>query len=392
MVGRGALIAVFVAAVLLPVASASGAAQQVKLAVLPLPRTALGPAGRSLSVAPDSGADSNAHAASEASGNVTAAQIKRLGRISGYLLDYGTPFSDSPAVSEIQTEAEHYRTAAAAQAGLGFWRKQELDVRQLKAVGFDVSFKKVALAHVPQQHWAYLSTGKLHGLKPVYAVDAEIVQGPYLLDVSIAAGSAPAAKALVSSIAQKFDQRVRLALAGRLHAKAVPLARGKPGPPAHGPQPSRIVLTKSDLGTSASIQHAAYVSPRSAFDEYAISAYDLSMAPAGSYGYLAQEVSVAKSTQEVKYYAALGARALAHAGGAVGKATAVNLHGVGDHAYGELVRASISGSPAYEAIVVLTRGKYLDFVVAASSTKLAAADAQSLAQKAAHRLNVAVTG
>jgi hypothetical protein len=57
-----------------------------------------------LSLAPDSGTDSNAHSASQATGNVTAKRLKRLGRISGYLLDYGTPFSDSPAVSEIQTE------------------------------------------------------------------------------------------------------------------------------------------------------------------------------------------------------------------------------------------------------------------------------------------------
>ena len=41
---------------------------------------------------------------------MTAKRLKGLGRISGYLLDYGTPFSDSPAVSEIQTEVERYRT------------------------------------------------------------------------------------------------------------------------------------------------------------------------------------------------------------------------------------------------------------------------------------------
>ena len=100
MLGRGALGAAFVAAVLLPVAAASGASQ-LKLALLPLPRAALGQDGRSLSLAPDSGSDSNAHAASQTTGNVTAAQLKRLGRISGYVLDYGTPFSDSPAVSSM---------------------------------------------------------------------------------------------------------------------------------------------------------------------------------------------------------------------------------------------------------------------------------------------------
>ena len=56
MVRTGALVAAFVAAVLLPVAAASGASQ-LKLALLPLPRAALGQDGRSLSLAPDSGSD-----------------------------------------------------------------------------------------------------------------------------------------------------------------------------------------------------------------------------------------------------------------------------------------------------------------------------------------------
>ena len=191
-------------------------------------------------------------------------------------------------------------------------------------------------------------------------------------------------------IAQKLDQRLRLAQSGGLHAKPVTLPRGKPGPPPHGPKPGSMVLTRSDLGTPATIQHAAYVSPRSAFDEYAVSTYDESVAPAGSYAYFSQEASLAGSALEVKYFAALGAGALARAGGAVGSATPVNVHSAGDHAYGEVVRASIGGNPAYEAIVVLWRGKYLDFVLAASPTKLTASDVQSLAQKAAHRLNLAV--
>lgn len=391
MVWRGALAAALVAAILLPVASASGASQP-KLAVLPLPKTALGQAGSSLTLAADSGADSNAHSASQASGNVTTAQLTHLGRVSGYTLDYGDPFTDSPGVSEIATEAEQYRTAAAAQKGLGFWRRQELDVKELKAVGLDVSFKKVALPHVGNPHWAYLTIGRIHGLKPVYGLDAQLVDGAYLLDVSIAAGSAAAAKGLVPTVAQKLDERFRLAQAGRLHAKPVALPQRKPGPPPHGPKPGSMVLTRSDLGTPATIRRAGYVNPRNAFDEYASSAYDLQMAPAGTYGYLSQEVSLAGSALEVKYFAALGAGAIAHAGGAVGSATPVNVGSAGDHAQGELVQASIGGNPAYEAIVVLWRGKYLDFVLGASPTKLTASDVQSLAQKAAHRLNAAFGG
>ncbi len=383
------LAAAFVAAVLVPVAAAS---PQLKLALLPLPKAALGTAGRSMPLAADSGVDSNSHAASQTTGNVTATRLKRLGRISGYLLDYGTPFSDSPRVSEIQTEVERYRTAAAARKSLGFWRKQELDDRALKAFGLDVSFKKVALAHVAIPYWAYLNIGRVHGLKPLYAVDAELVDGAYLLDVSIAAGSPGAAKRLAHVIAQKLVRRFGLVQQGRLHAKPVKLQLGKPGPPARGAKPSRIVLTRSDIGSPATIQHAGYVSPRDAFDEYSTSAYDLAMAPAGSYAAVEQEVSVARSALEVKYFAALAAGALAHAAGGGGTATKVDLSSVGDNAFGELVQASAGGSSASEAIVVLSRGKYLDFVVGAAATKLSAADVQSLAQKAAHRLNLAVAG
>jgi hypothetical protein len=391
MVRRGALVAALVTAVLAPVAFASGSSQP-KLAILPLPRSELGSVGRSLSLAADSGADSNAHSASQATGNLTAARLKRLGRISGYLLDYGTPFSDSRGVSEIKTEVERYRTAAKARRALGFWRRQELDVRSLKAFGLHVSFKKVALAHVPHPYWAYLSIGRIHGLKPVYAVDAEMLEGADLLDVSIAAGSPGAAKRLAPVIAQKLDRRFRLAQEGRLRGKPVKLQRGKPGPPAHGAKPARIALTRSDLGSPATIRHAGYVSPRNAFDEYSISAYDLAVAPAGSYDELEQEVSVAGSELELKYFAALAAGALGQVFGGAGTATPVDLSSVGDNAFGELVRVSAGANSADAAILVLSHGKYLDFVIAGSSTKLSPADVQSLAQKAAHRLNVTVAG
>ena len=150
------------------------------------------------------------------------------------------------------------------------------------------------------------------------------------------------------------------------------------------------MLTRSDLGSPATIRHAGYVSSRNAFDEYAISAYDLALAPAGSsYDELAQEVSVAGSALEVKYFAALASGLLAHSGGP-GTATRVSLSGVGDNAFGELVQISAGANSASEAIVVLSRGKYLDFVIAAATAKLSASDVQSLAQKAGHRLDAAV--
>src|SRR5262249_43365958 len=114
VVRRAFVLAALVAAVLVPCTSASSASQ-IELAVVPPPKAPLGPAVHSLPLAHDSGGVSNAEAANEANGMVTAAQLKALGRVGGYLLDYGNPFGSSAGVSEIQTEVDRYRTAADAR-------------------------------------------------------------------------------------------------------------------------------------------------------------------------------------------------------------------------------------------------------------------------------------
>jgi hypothetical protein len=384
MVGRGALVAAAVAVALLSVASAPGASQQPKLALLPLPKSALGQAGRSLSLAADSGADSNAHAAAQGTGDFTAEQLKHLGRVSGYLLDYGSPFSDTSGVSQIQTEVEQYKSPAQARRALAFWRKQELDVRLLKKFGLHVAFKKLALSDVHGQHWAYLTTLSTKGLSPLHGVDAQLLDGDYLLDVNVA-GSPAQVEKLVPALVRKLDRRLRLAQSGRLQAKSVTLPHAKPGPPAHGPKPAQMVLTRSDVGKPATIRHGGYVSPKNSFDEYALSAYDLAMAPAGSFGFLQQEVSATRTAVEVRYFSAVAAGAFSSAG--IGTVTPVDLSSVGDNAFGEILQIQNGAQSVYEALIVLSRDKYLDFLSVASKTKLAAADVQSLAQKAAQRLN-----
>lgn len=384
MVARGAAVAAVVAAILLPVASASGSAQQLKLAVLPLPKSALGSAGHSLPLAADSGADSNTHAAAQGTGDFTAKQLKHLGRVSGYLLDYGSPFSDSSGVSQIETEVERYRSAAKARRGLAFWRKQELDVRLLKKFGLHVTFKKLALSNLHHPYWAYLTTLSANGLSPLHGVDAQMLAGDYLLDVNVA-GPPAEAERLVPTLVRKFDQRLRLAESGHLHAKPVTLPHPKAGPPAHGPKPSRMVLTRSDVGKPTTIRHGGYVSPKNSFDEYALSAYDLAMAPAGSFGFLQQEVSATRTAVEVRYFAAVAAGAFSSGG--LGTVTPVDLSSVGDNAFGEILQISSGGQSVDEALLVLSRNKYLDFLSVATKSKLTTSDVQALAQKAAQRLN-----
>jgi hypothetical protein len=145
------------------------------------------------------------------------------------------------------------------------------------------------------------------------------------------------------------------------------------------------VLARSDVGKPATIRHTGYVSPKNSFDEYALSAYDLAMAPAGPFGFLQQEVSAARTAVEVRYFAAVAAGAFSSGG--LGTVTHVDLSSVGDNAFGEILEITSGGQSVDEALLVLSRNKYLDFLSVATKNKLTASDVQTLAQKAAQRLN-----
>jgi hypothetical protein len=366
----------------------SGASSpSVNMALVPVPKSALGAAGHSLPLARDSGAVSNALAASESSGDVTPTRLKKLGRVGGYLLDYGNPFVDSPGVREIQTEIDRYRSTADARKGLAFWRRDELDNTRLNKLGLDFSLKKLRLSGIPGPHWVYAGTAVIKGLEPVTGVDAELQDGQYILDVSIAAGTNAAAARLVPSIVRKLDQRLKLALAGHLHGKPVPLAHAlKPGPPAHGPKPAALALRATDLG-AAKVVHKGYSKPKNALDPNALSVYDLDLSPAGSYLVVSQELLVGASKLEAQYFGAIASSAVTAGLGKVGKVTPVALTGIGDNARGEFLQVTISGQSAYVAVVVLSRGSYLDFVDAASASALTTANVHQLAQLAAKRLD-----
>jgi hypothetical protein len=379
----GALIA----AALVPVSASARGAAQVELALVPVPKSALGAAARPLSLARDSGVTSNAKEASNASGKVTAKQLKRLGRVSGYMLDYGNSFGAAAGIREIRTEIEQYRTVAEARKGLGFWRRQELDNAPLKKLGIDVSVKKLNLSGIPGPHWVYAGTAAIKGLAPVQGVDAELQHGQYLLDVSVAAGSNATAARLVPAVARAFSRRLGLALSGHLRAKPVALPRPlAPGPPAHGPKPAALVLRKTDLGSST-VVHSGYSSPKNAFDPDALSVYDLTMAPAGSFKVMSQEILVGQSALEVQYFGAIAMSGAAAGLGKVAKGTAVDLSGVGDKARGELFQVTAGSQKAYEAVVDLSHGPYSDLFVAASTSVMTGTDVQSLAQTAAKRLD-----
>lgn len=379
--------AALIAAVLVPVSASAGSASQVELKLVPLPRSVLGSSGRGLPLARDSGVTSNAVEASDASGNVTAKQLKRLGRVTGYMLDYGNTFGVTSGIRQIQTEIEQYRTVKAAHQGLGFWRRQELNNTSLKKLGISFSVKKLHLSGIPGTHWVYAGTARIKGLEPIHGIDAELQHGPYLLDVSVSARSTAAAAHLVPKLARAFNRRLQLALSGHLRGRPVALPRSlKPGPPAHGPKPAALVLRKTDLGSST-VVHKGYSNPKNAFDPNALSVYDLAMEPAGSFALLSQEVVVGGSALEVQYFGAIAMAGILSGVGKGGKATPVDLSSVGDKARGEVFQVTVGGHKAYEALVVMSHGAYLDFLVAADTSVLTPSSVQSLAQTAAKRLD-----
>jgi hypothetical protein len=385
---RGGLAgAALAAAILVPSASAH-TASGVKLALVALPKTVLGSAGRHLPLQRDSGSVSNAEAANDAAGSVTAQQLVRLGRVTGYVLDYGNPLAKASGVSEIQTGIDRYRSAADARKGLGFWRRDELKNALLKKLGIGFSLRRLRPSGMPGPHWVYAGTVSIKGLPSLRGVDAEFQQGKYVLDLSISGRSTAAAARLVPKVARRLDRRLQLALAGRLHGRPVSLPRPlKPGPPAHGPKPADLALTATDVGTPATVVHKGYAKPKNAFDPNALSVYDLTMAPAGPFAYVSQEVVAASSTLEAQYFGAIAAAGVAAGLGKNAAVTTVDLSAVGDHAYGEVVQVTVAAQTVYEAVIVLSHGPYIDLVASASTSAVTSADVSSFARRVATRLD-----
>jgi hypothetical protein len=73
--------------------------------------------------------------------------------------------------------------------------------------------------------------------------------------------------------------------------------------------------------------------------------------------------------------------------GKAAKATPVDLSSAGDNARGVIFQASVNGHKAYEAVVVLSHGAYLEFLIAADTSPLTGSSVQNLAQAAVKRLD-----
>jgi hypothetical protein len=377
--------------VLVPAASA-GSAHRVKLALVPLPKSALGASGHSLQLSRDSGTVSNALAAGNSS-SATTKTFKNLGRVTGYELTYGDPFTGRSGVTQMGSAVEEYKTAADAKKGLAFWRKDATHIGSLKQFGLTVSLKAVKAPAVGTRRFAYGTTFGIPGAAPISVVDEQVVDGRYVLHVTVAAGAVAAAAHVASRLTRALDHRLRLAEAGRLRAKPVKLLPPlKAGPPAGGPDLATLALTTSDLTGAASIGDHTY-----SLDPAALSAYRLDMNPAGQYHDLSQEIEWYTTANEAVFRTSLEVPVLANDlaaffGGKGSAVTSVDLRSIGDNAQGAIVQVSASGQSIYLAIVGISRGQASDLVIATSESPLQAAQVLSLAQAMARHLDAGVTG
>jgi hypothetical protein len=390
MFRRGLVVAALVGAVLAPAASAS-TAHRVKLSLVPLPKSALGAAGKSLALTHDSGVVSNAAAAVKSSSG-TPRTFNNLGRVSGYDLSYGDPFSGGSGVTQIASGVEQYRTAAGAKKGLAFWRKDDAQITSLEQYGITVALKVVKAPALGTRRFGWGTTLTFPNVAPIASVDEQVADGKYVLDVSVTAGSISAASRQAAKLLRGLDQRLQLAEKGRLRAKPVKLLPPlKAGPPTGGPDLATLTLTSSDLTGTVTVGEHAYV-----VDSEALSAYVLDLNPAGQYNDLSQEIewyaTANEATVITRLEQALVASEFGTLIGSTPTGTPVDVSSVGDNAQGEILQFSLNGQSVYIGMVGLSRGQASDFAIFTSASPLQASDVQGVAHAAASRLDAGVTG
>jgi hypothetical protein len=370
--------AALAAVTLVPAASASRA-HRVNLALVPLSKSLIGPAASSFKLAYDSGKVSNANAAAHTSG-ASPKTFKKLGRLTGYALEYGNAFTGAAGVTDVRTSIEQYKTAAGARKALAFWKKEDAKLAKLDNSSFSVMNVpvKVPAPAAGTSHFAYLTTYSASNIVPVSGIDEQIADGRFVLDVIVTAGTAPLAEALAPKLAAKLDARLRRARKGRLHAKAVRLPTQKAGRPPGGPDLSVLALRKSDLVGGATVTKGYLVDPA------AISDYSVFMLPAGQFDALDQEIEWYPVANEASFIADFAnAASLLQPG-----TTALDLSSLGDGAQGSLT----VGSSFSQGQVFFSSGHLAEFVVMASEGAIDGNDVTSVAQAAASRIDAAGLG
>jgi hypothetical protein len=391
---KGFVVAALIVVVAVPAASARSGVR-VRLSVLPLPASSLGSAAKSLPLQLDSGVLTNKGLVNRfyfgaglpvtpnRSFAPTGIVPRKLGRISGYVLDYGLGASGGAGVTEVWTSVDEYKSSADARKALAFWQRGARGVGQWVGGGLSVRIKKEAVAAVGSGRFAFFVGYSDKNIAPLFGLDEQFTRGRYEADVSVWAGSAAAAKQLAPRLAKKLDARIRQALAGRLHANPVkPPANPKPGPPPGGPDLAPLQLKTADLGGGATdvIQGymPLYFSPRGA-----VSGYYVNMGPAGPFFQLEQWIDWYPTANQASFTADVEAAPF-------GKYS-LDLSSLGDGARGALANGSNPSVPSV-AVLVFSSGRLEERVDFLSHSAIQPSQVKSIAQTIANYINAAGLG
>jgi hypothetical protein len=355
------------------------------LALVPLPRAAIGSAARLLPVEPGAGAVSNASFNSD--GFETASSLARAGRVIGYYLDYGDDLTSSAPVSRVDSSVSEWRSAKDARREVNREVRQGLTQTEYSRFGLPTRAEEETDGHaVGGEDVSLILSYRFSQSRIVHCDLERASDGRYLLIVQACGASRTAVQRLVPILIRRLDQRLHLALAGRLHGKPVRSpSLPKAGPPAHGPKPAALALRADDL--PAKNRQGGYE------ESSARSLYDLSLSRAGQFAHVNQEIALTDNSLFPMWWAADYLYAATHSGsyaGATGRVLprSIRLAGVPDHALGQVVRVPLpNGRVSYHGHIALRRGPWFDWILAESNSPLRAADLTKLARLAANRLN-----
>jgi hypothetical protein len=204
---------------------AASAAVGMRLDLMPLPRSALGPGAGALALARDSGVLSNADAAGNAGHGFTAADLAGRGRITGYTLDYRLPNATVPQTRHellgVKTIAELYRDGTTATRGLAFWRRLTRE-RTAFPNGITVAASPFR-ARVGSGSFAFELTYRDAGPPLYYVGDVVFRSGSVLGAVFVTSTDDRGLRARTLHLADDLARRIRPVLAGQIHASPVKL-------------------------------------------------------------------------------------------------------------------------------------------------------------------------
>lgn len=217
-----------------------------RLALMMLPRGALGPRFSRFRVDPTSGPVSNARSAMDSLvvGD-SAARLAAAGRTGGYRLVY------EREPQGVIFEVERFRSAAQAQA------RFPKEAAVFPAAGF----ARVRVGVIGDEAAGFRARVVVLGRR-FQDTTVGFRQGALIASVDLVEGAGAANGPRAVGLARSLSRRIAAVLAGQVRGSPVPVPPPLPlGPPAGGPDLAGIALRPPDLPAGATVAQQHYVRP-----------------------------------------------------------------------------------------------------------------------------------